>query len=249
MKDKNKTVLKSMDILNLFRNKAKLTLNEIVELSSTPKTSVHRMIGSLEEMGFIRKDNEGKYSLGFVFLEFGELVKERTDLREIALPSMHSLFDKVGEAVNLVIRDGNESIYIEKLDTIHPVRVYTKIGRRAPLYGGGCSRIILAFLPKKERDEYIQNVQLKQFAKNTITDKNALIKVLEESRKMGYTLSHSELENYSSEIAAPIFDSSNKVIAAISIVGLTVRFQENDLPQLIEEVKKTACEISCKLRY
>ena len=82
----NKTVVKSMQILTLFLKHSKLTFNEMIELTSLPKTSLHRMIISLEEMGFLTKDDEGYYSLGLIFLQFGQRVAESLDIREIALP-------------------------------------------------------------------------------------------------------------------------------------------------------------------
>lgn len=249
MKDKNKTIIKSMVILNLFKENPKLSFNEIVELSGAPKTSVHRMVGSLVDMEFLKKDVDGNYSLGLSFLEFGQLVKERMDIRKIALPTMYSLRDEACEAVNLIIKEGTEAIYVEKLDTLHPIRVYTRIGRKAPLYGGACPRIILAFLPDEEREEYIKNIELKSFAKDTITDKNYLRKVLDESRRTGYSISDSELEDYSSAVAAPIFDSSNKIAAGLSLVGPTMRFQDKNCKALIDAVKKGAMEISYKLGF
>lgn len=106
----------------------------MAQLTSIPRSSVHRMASSLGDMGFLKKEDNNKYSIGFLFLEFGQLVKERIDIRKIALPAMHSLCEEAGEALNLVIKEGNEAIYIEKLETMQPVRVYTKIGRRVPLY-------------------------------------------------------------------------------------------------------------------
>ncbi|PZE19340.1 IclR family transcriptional regulator [Paenibacillus xerothermodurans] len=249
MRHKNKTVVKSMDLLNLFLANTKLTLNEMVHLSGIPKTSVHRMIGSLEDMGFLNKDDEGKYSLGLLFLQFGQLVADRLDIRRVALPVMQSLRDDVEEAVNLIVKDGNESIYIEKLESIHPVRLYTKIGRRAPLYAGACSRVILAYLPEHEIDEYLNQNQLQPIGLGTITYKQQLRLVLEESRLKGYTLSYSELENYTAALAAPIFDYTGQIAGGISIAGPDSRFGQDRLPELVEKVKAAADEISRKLGW
>lgn len=249
MKSKNKTVVRSMDILNLFRGYPKLSLDEIVQLSGMPKTSVHRMAGSLEDMGFLKKDIDSRYSLGLLFLEFGQLVKERMDIRKIALPTMNYLRDEANEAVNLVIKEGNEAVYIEKLDTMQPVRVFTKIGRKAPLYGGACPRALLAFLPQMELNQYLNEIELISFASGTITDKEELRKVLTECRKNGYTVSHSELEDYTAAVAAPIFDSNNQVVASISLAGPSMRFQEEHLSELIRLIKNGANEISYKLGW
>jgi IclR family transcriptional regulator, KDG regulon repressor len=247
--NKNKTVVKSMDVLNLFIHHHKLSLAEIVELSGIPKTSVHRMIGSLSDMGFLQKDADGKFALGLLFLQFGQLVAERLDLREISLPVMRSLRDKVKEAVNLIIKDGTEAIYIEKVDTTHPVRLYTKIGRRSPLYAGACSRIILSFMNKEEQEQYLQETQLTAIGSGTVTDKEELRKLLAEARKAGYTLSYSELENDTAAIAAPIFDHSGLLCAGLSIAGPDSRFEKERLPELVELVQKAAKDISWKLGY
>ena len=247
MENKNKTVVKSMALLNLFLTNERLSLNEMVEISGMPKTSVYRMVGSLEEMGFLKKDEVGKYSFGLLFLQFGQLVKERLDIRRIALPVMHKLRDEVGEAVNLIIRDNDEAVYIEKVDTNHPIRIYNRPGRRVPMYAGACPRSLLAFLPEQERDEYISRVELISIGRGTITNREQLMAVLIESKANGYTISHSELENDTSAVAAPIFEHTGNVVAGISIAGPTSRFCEDNLSRLIHQVKKAAAECSARL--
>ncbi|WP_258833061.1 IclR family transcriptional regulator [Peribacillus frigoritolerans] len=249
MQSKNKTVVRSMDILTLFLTHSKLSLNEIVQFSGIPKTSVFRMMMSLEEMGLLDKDRGGKYSLGLLFLQFGHLVAERFDIREAALPIMQKLHDKVGEAVNLIVQDGKEAICIEKLDTKQRVRLNTAIGWRMPLYAGACSRVILAFQPKYEQEQYLEQTELKSIASGTITVKERLRILLEESRKTGFTVSHSELENYISAVAAPIFDYKGYIIAGISVAGLEVNYEKELLPPLVKKVKCAALEISRKFGY
>ncbi|MEK4010265.1 IclR family transcriptional regulator [Peribacillus sp. FSL M8-0224] len=249
MQSKNKTAVRSMEILNLFFTHSMLSLNEIANISGIPKTSVYRMVMSLEEMGLLDKGRAGKYSLGLLFLQFGHLVAERLDIRQVALPIMQKLHDKVGEAVNLVVQDGKEAIYIERLDTKQRVRLNTAIGRRTPLYAGACSRVILAFQPQYEREQYLEQIELKSIASGTITDKERLRILLEESQKTGYTVSHSELENYISAVAAPIFNDKGYIIAGISVTGLEVGYRNELLPPLVEKVKSAALEISREFGY
>ncbi|MFE4814015.1 IclR family transcriptional regulator [Peribacillus simplex] len=246
MQAHNKTVVKSMQILTLFIHHPKLTFNEMMELSNLPKTSLHRMVGSLEEMGFLTKDDDGHYSLGLIFLQFGQLVGERLDIRSIAYPIMKDLRDEVEEAVNLIVRDKDEAMYIEKVDTLHPVRLYTSIGRRSPLYAGD-SRIILAYLPEEERENYLGSVQLKPIAIGTITDKTKLRHALDEARLDGYTITSSELEDYTKAVSAPILNGKGQIVAGISVAGIEARFQEERLPELIDKVTKAAKAISVKL--
>ena len=102
MNNKNKTVVRSMDIVNLFNDHAELSFQEIIDFSSIPKTSVYRMLMSLEEMGFLEKGIDSKYRLGLLFLKFGHLVSSRLDIRQVAYPIMENLHNDVKEAINLL---------------------------------------------------------------------------------------------------------------------------------------------------
>ncbi|MCY8087755.1 IclR family transcriptional regulator [Bacillus sonorensis] len=249
MESKNKTVVKAMTLLNLFLTRDKLSLNNMIELTGMPKTSVYRMVCSLEDMGFLDRDENGMYALGLLFLQYGQLVSDRLDIRKIALPIMEQLRDDVDEAVHLIVKDGNEAMYIEKIEGTQTVRLYTAIGRRSPLYAGACARSILTFLPREEREEYIGKTELVPIASGTIRDKNELARVLDESYQNGVTVSHSELEDYTSAVAAPIFNHKRQVAAGISIAGFEARFQKDRLPYLTERVKQAALDISRKLGF
>lgn len=250
MKDQNKTVIKTIELLQLFEIHEELSPHEMIELTGIPKTTIHRMIQSLEELNFLKRNGHGKLELGLAFLKFGNLVKERLNIRKIAIPFMEQLKQQTGDAVNFVMRDGHFCLYVEKIETSEPVRVHTKIGRKAPLYAGACPRILLSFLPEAERDQYIRTVNLHAFASGTITDREELERVVKESFHNGFAISHSELEDYSSAIACPIFDDQNNIVAGISIAGAEGRYrQERYLTQVIPLVKKTAAEISKQLGW
>lgn len=249
MDHKNKTVVRSMDILNLFKDHSQLTFQEIIDLSGIPKSSVYRMLMSLEEMEFLEKGPDSKYRLGLIFLKFGQLVLSRIDIRKLAFPIMQELHDDVGEAINLIVKQGNEAIYIEKIDTNQKVRLYTAIGRRSPLYAGACARVILSFLPESEIKSYIETVDLKPFAKGTITNKEILFKTVSEARDNGYTISYSELEDHTAAIAAPIFDHNGDIIAGLSIAGIEANYQNENIPIFASKLKKAAEEISRSIGY
>ena len=247
---KNKTVVRSMDILNVFIDHEALTFQEIIELSNIPKTSVYRMLISLEEMGFIEKGKDSKYRLGLLFLTFGNLVSSRLDIRQIAYPIMQELHKEVKEAINLIVKQGDEAIYIEKVDIYQKVRLYTAIGRRSPLYTGACSRIILSFLQDEEIESYLDSVELKSYALGTITNKERLRTSIQKARENGYTVSHSELENHTSAVAAPIFNYKGEVIAGLSIAGIEANYRnEKNVHILAQKAIEAANEISEKLGY
>lgn len=249
MEDKNKTVLRSMDILNLFEEYEALTFQEIIELSNMPKTSVYRMLLSLEVMGFLEKGSDAKYRLGLIFLRFGSLVSARLDIRRIAHPIMKDLHEDTEEAINLIVRRNDMAVYIEKIDTKQKVRLYTEVGRTSPLYAGACSRIILSHLPEDDKQSYLDRTHLKQFALGTITDKNVLNNTIKQAQIDGYVISHSELENHTSSIAAPIFNHEGAIVAGLSVAGIEVNYQGENIHIFANKVIKAAEKISEMLGY
>lgn len=244
----NKTVVKTLELLQLFMTHEQLTLQEIVKLTKLPKTSVFRMVQSLVASGFLKKDGEA-YELGVSLLQFGCLVAERLDVRKAALPIMKQLKEETNEAVNLVIKDGDEAIYVEKVETSEPVRVYTRVGRRAPLYAGACPRVLLAFMPSEEQKKYLDHAELIPIASKTIVDREQLKTVINEAKEKGYTVSHSELADYSSAVAVPIFNHGGKVVAGLSVVGPENRFQPSYIEQLVPKLKYAAEQISKALGF
>jgi IclR family KDG regulon transcriptional repressor len=244
----NKTVVKTLELLQLFTTRERLTLQEMVQLTKLPKTSLFRMVQSLVATGFLKKEGEA-YELGLSLLQFGHLVSERLDVRKVALPIMKQLKEETNEAVNLVIKDGDEAIYVEKVETSEPIQVYTKVGRRAPLYAGACPRVLLTFMPAKEQERYLERVELVPIASKTIVDRDQLKKVIDQAKQKGYTVSHSELADYSSAVAVPIFNHEREVVAGLSVVGPENRFQSSYIEQLVPKMKQAANSISKALGF
>lgn len=238
-----------MDILNLFIEHPELTFQEIIELSGIPKTSVYRMLMSLEEMQFLDKGPDLKYRLGLIFLKFGSLVSTRLDLRQIAYPIMKKLHEDVEEAVNLIVQQNDEAVYIEKIDLKQKVRLFTAVGRTSPLYAGACSRIILSFLPDEKVESYLEKTEFKRFSSGTITDKEKLYELVNNARIEGYTVSKSELENHTCAVAAPIFDHNGNVIAGLSIAGIEANYQDENIKIFSKKAIEAANEISTLLGY
>ncbi|WP_044895341.1 IclR family transcriptional regulator [Bacillus alveayuensis] len=244
----NKTAVKTLELLQLFTTHEQLTLQEIVKLTKLPKTSVFRMVQSLVASGFLKKEGE-VYELGLSLLQLGSLVAERLDVRKEALPIMKQLKEETNEAVNLVVKDGDEAIYVEKVETSEPVRVYTRVGRRAPLYAGACPRVLLTFMPSEEQKRYLDRVELIPIGSKTIVNREELKTVINEAKKRGYTVSHSELTDYSSAVAVPIFNHEGKIAAGLSVVGPENRFQPAYIEQLVPKLKRAAEQISKALGF
>ncbi|MCP8617833.1 IclR family transcriptional regulator [Salirhabdus salicampi] len=248
----NKTVLKSIEVLELFKQSPELTLKELECKSELPKSTLHRVVRTLEHKGLLQRNrNQSKqtYQLGLAFLQYGQMVKNQLEIRKIALPYMQQLKDQVNESVNLIIRDQDKAIYIEKVDTNQPVRVYTQVGRSAPLYAGACPRVLLSFLKEDELNDYVHRITLHPIGSGTITDPEKLYDKIYETRKLGFTVSHSELENESSAVGVPIRDYTGEVIAGLSIAGPSHRFTNENIKAIVQAGKNTANKVSAQLGF
>lgn len=250
--DVSRTVLKALALLDLLEQEEPLGLTELARRLGVPKPTAYRLLNSLVETGLVRRTAPGQngasgYGLGFRLLELGGVLAERIDLRLLALPTMRALRDQTGDTVHLAIRDGVEAVYIEKVDSQAPIRLYTRVGRRLPLHVGACPRTLLAYA----EPELVQQVlagPLHPFTEATITRPVELRRALEITRRQGYTVGYGEAMPGTYAVAAPIYDYQGRVTAVVSVGGPT-RSAEDHLDRLIDHVRGAALEISRQLGY
>ncbi|MBT9155352.1 MAG: HTH-type transcriptional regulator KipR [Firmicutes bacterium] len=241
---------KGLKILELFTlEKPRMTLRDVAERSGLTKPTALRMLNTLEANGYLMRDRSKAYCLGLRFLELANAVTERLDIRHAALVHMDELLLKVDQAVNLVIRDGLEGVYIEKRETSHPVRVYTRIGRRAPLYAGACPRALIAFLPDKELQELLPKFVFAQHTASTPKSSEDLLERIKRERALGYCFSQGELYEGTSAIAMPVRDHTRKVVGAVSLAGPSASFNDEKLDYMIKHLSRCAEGISREMGY
>lgn len=171
---KNTSVEKALEILECFDHKhSTLTLEDISSITGYPKTTTFRLINSLESYGYLKRNNkykETKFSLGWTFLNKGNLVSTQLNIREVANDDMIELRNDTGLTVQLAIKDGDQAVYIEQFESLKPIQLYPQIGKRAPLYAAACPRVLLAYLPEKERDHILNSSHFDSYTSNTLTD-------------------------------------------------------------------------------
>jgi DNA-binding IclR family transcriptional regulator len=224
-------------------------VSELANSLGLAKSTVSRIMSTLASEGFVEKDPDtNAYRLGLSLLTLGGIVSINIDVNTEAIPVLNNLMTKTGETAHLAILDGLDTIYIQKKECNHPVRILTHLGRRNPAYCTSSGKVLLAFSKDDILEKVIQN-GLKAFSKNTITDPVKLKKQIKLIREQGYAISTEELTEGTRSIAAPVFDYTGKVICAINIVGPIMRLQDHKLPSLIRHVKDAAKEVSKKMGY
>jgi len=250
----NQSVIKALKLLDLFSEETEeLSLKEITKESGLPKPTAYRLLTTLERLDFLYKSKESehdsKYRLGLKLLELGKLVSNQLEVRAIALPFMEKLKDEINEVIHLVIVYQNHAIYVEKVDSTRALRLNTRVGKSTPLYIGSGPKLLLAHLPKEKQKEILQNSQLQSPKNKHQVDKKELWKELEEIPKKGYAYSIGEQDLDTTGISYPIYDFRNKVIASLTVSGLSRYFEGERLTIIQEKTKRTAAEISKKMGY
>ena len=151
-----RAVERALDILLCFANESDLGLTEIASRVDLHKSTVHRLLASLEGKGFIIRDPASeKYKLGYRVWELSANLMQSDDMSVVLLPEMERLRDLVGETISLYVRDGNERIRIQAVQSRLAIRRVAPIGARLPLIVGASSKILVAFADKSVQDEIL----------------------------------------------------------------------------------------------
>lgn len=213
------------------------------------KSTVSRLLSTLEHEGLVEQNPEtGKYRLGLGLITLAGAALERMDLRRVAQPYLSGLAESTQETVNLAVLDGDECVNIERILSPQPIRHAGWIGRRTPLHCTSTGKVLLASMPPEARKAIVTQ-KLPRFTDNTITEPTTLECTLDQVCRQGYAIAHEELEEGLSAIAAPLFDHTGTVIAAVSISGPTYRLGPRKIKSLVEPLKEVAYSISAGLGY
>ena len=241
------SIMRASTILQcLAQEDAGMRVGEIAKRLGLDRTTVFRLIVTLEECGFVEKiPNTKEFKLGVGIFEIGSAYIRSTDLHSAARPVMIALSRRVREAVHWAILSGKEAVCIDKIDSPRGLGTTSKIGRAVPLNAGSVGKVLLAFQPEDVREELLATMDYPRLTDSTITTPEAMREVTDEIRRIGYCLSLGEGETDMACIAAPIFDHTGKLAAGISVGGPIHRFSDTESAAFIrEELLKVARQIS-----
>jgi IclR family KDG regulon transcriptional repressor len=244
------SVKNALRILNSFTmDEPEKKVSDISSSLGLNKSTVSRTMATLASEGFVFKDPETKkYRLGFSILTLSGIINSNMDIVRESQPILNKLVETLGETAHISIFDHLEVVYLQKVECNHPVRFLTHVGKRNPPYCTSSGKVLLAY-SSPDVIETIISQGLKQYTKNTITDPERLRSHLNEIRENGYAYSVEEFSEGVITIAAPIYDYTGKVIAALSVVGPKQRIQQQKIPSFAKKVMSASQEISQNMGY
>jgi len=234
----------------LAKSKNGISMSEMSRKLSLPKSSIHLILTTLERRGYLQKNPQSrKYQFGLKMFSLSRIAVENLEMRDQAHPFLISLMKKTGLTVHMGVLEWGEVVIIEKVDTPSLIKVATWIGRRMDVNCTGVGKALLAFMTEEDFQDFIKANKLTKHNHKSIASINELRKELEIIHKQGYALDDEEDEIGLRCIGAPIFDSSQKVVAAISVAGTTSQIESSRIHAIAKDVMKTAKNISAQLGY
>lgn len=246
-----KSIQKAFLILEELDKSGELSIGEISFLLGMNKATVHRILQTIKDAGFINQNRESrKYSNSFKLLAMGSRVMQNTGLKEIARPYLEELADRTSETVNLGILTEGSIIYIDKIESRSTIKVGLGIGISVPIYCSGLGKAILSYLPDEERESLLEDLIYIRYTDKTITDKDRFLKELQKSRQRRYTVDDEEYVDGLICFGAPIFDYHGLPVAAISVSCPKYRYEEGrDLERYTSLLLEAAQGISKQLGH
>ncbi|WP_102225313.1 IclR family transcriptional regulator [Acidimangrovimonas sediminis] len=223
-------------------------ITSLAEELGMTKSNVHRLLNTLHSYGFVTQvEAKGSYKLTTKLWELGSNVVTRFDFVQIAREHMPDLAEKVGETVHLSTLDGYEVIYLDKIESRHAVRSYTRIGSRAPAWCVATGKAMLAWQPAAA----IAGLEphLTAFTPASLTTLAEVEAEFATIREQGYAVNKGEWRADVSGLAAPIRGATGDVIAAIGISGPMVRMKPRQMKDFAPEVVNVARTISLALGH
>jgi len=241
-----KSLNRALDILELIADHRGIGIREIAQRSGLPPATVHRIVAALSKRGYLNKDNRShRYALSPKFMALGERVQQQIDIVSVAKPFLEELMAATRENANLCIRNGSKIVYVDQVASPdHNLQIFTKLGASAPLYASGVGKVFLAHVSDAEFDDYVKTVDLHPFTAHTKTTAAALQKEVAAIRQAGYGVDDEERELGVRCVAAPVFDHTDRIVAAISVSGAVQRIPRQRLTALGKQVLTCARHIS-----
>ncbi|NBE52585.1 IclR family transcriptional regulator [Streptomyces boluensis] len=208
---------KAAKVLSTFRgSQPRLTLTDVVQRSGLPRSSAHRILDQLVQLGWLEREGRD-YRLGMRMLELGALASHHNRLRRAALPHLHALHEATGHLVHLTVLDGAEVLYLERIGRSDDTGVPSRVGGRQPAYCTAAGKAILAFSEAAAVEQVVRQ-GLRPRTPRTITRPEFLRNQLRKVRESGVAFDYEEAFRGVFCVAAPL-RGAGRAIASISVCG------------------------------
>jgi len=222
----NSAIQKALSVLEVVTNEIRpLSVVDIAEELDLPRQTVHRVIRQLEELDLLRKDtSRERYITGqrLRALAINTISSSQNTRGTHAI--LKSLVDEVKETCNIGMLDGDEVIYIDRVECDWPLRVQLKVGSHVPAYCTAIGKLLLSYQDGDARERFLQSTNFRKFTKHTITEPTLLSSQLDQIAAQGYSINNQEDAIGLIALAVPVRDPQGDIVAGLAVHAPEPRF-------------------------
>src|SRR5690349_12394523 len=203
-----------------------LGLSQLANQSGLPLPTIHRLLRTLVDLGYIRQESSRQYVLGPRLIRLGDASSRM--LSVWARPHLARLVDELGESANLAMLDGDEIVYVAQAQSRHSMRMFTEVGRRVLPHCTAVGKAIMARMPEEQVLDLLRRTGMPVHTEHTITDPGAFTEALRWVDEHGYALDDEEQEHGVRCVAVAVPDAPSRL--GLSVSGPATRMT----PQVVE---------------
>ncbi|MFX4290918.1 IclR family transcriptional regulator [Streptomyces bohaiensis] len=215
-------------------------LEQVARHIEAHKSTALRLLRTLHAHGLVHRQPDQRYRLGSQLFALAHRAAEQLDVREIAHPHLLELNERTGHTVHLAIREEDRVLYIDKVESRHPVRMYSRIGREVAVTVAAVAKVLLADLPTAEREALARRLTYPRYTSRSVTGPAELLAELVTARERGWATDLGGHEESVNCVAAPVRGHDGRVVAALSVSVPIVVADERAVLALLPEVRQTA---------
>lgn len=242
----SQTVDRALTILPLLAA-GPANLDQVATRLGVHKSTALRLLRTLHEHGLVHRQPDQRYRLGARLFTLAQHALESLDVRGIARPHLEALGERTGHTVHLAVYEQGEVVYLDKVDSRYPVRMYSRIGRPVAITVAAVAKVLLADLPEAERRAMAERLDYPRHTARSTPDAAAFLAELARVREQGWAADLGGHEESVNCVGAPVRGPDGRVHAAVSLSAPTVVIGADDLLRLRPLVLRTARDIGAEL--
>ncbi|WP_156723333.1 IclR family transcriptional regulator [Streptomyces apocyni] len=235
----SQTVDRALSILPLLAE-GPADLGQVATRLDVHKSTALRLLRTLHDHGLVYRQSDQRYRLGARLFALAQEAAEHLDVREIAHPHLVALNEACGHTVHLAIHEDNEVLYIDKVESRYPVRMYSRIGKPVAITVAAVAKLLLADLSEPERRAIAERLDYPRYTPRSTPNAEAYLKELATVREQGWATDLGGHEESINCVGAPIRGTDGRSIAALSVSAPNVVVTAEELLTLLPLVRRTA---------
>jgi DNA-binding IclR family transcriptional regulator len=233
----------------MARSEGGVRVSELARTLHLPKATVFRILFTLQEIGYARKDPISRAYVSVHAAAWLNHDEGRETLRRVARPYMEKLLARFEQTVNLAVLDREQVLYTEILEGLRSIRMAANVNTYAPVHSTGVGKSMLAFLHPIEAEEILKKRSRSKLTPKTITSVPAHLKAFKRIREQGFAIDNEETETGARCVAAPIFNSQGRPIGAMSVSGPVSHMTGNAVAQIAQALIEATRRVSGQLGF